>query len=226
MRRIIKAIVAILALVAALPVVLTVVYAFVDPPALPVVRRELAGEAVDQRWVNLDAVAPALARSVIMAEDARFCLHYGVDLRQLSIVVREALSGERPRGASTITMQTVKTLFLWPERNYLRKALEVPLAAWMDLVLSKDRILEIYLNVAQWGGTIYGIEAAAQDYFGRPAANLTAQQSLALATMLPAPAARDPRNPSRRQRAVMAHVARELDRAPWVFTCLSERIRP
>ncbi|MEM8664118.1 MAG: biosynthetic peptidoglycan transglycosylase, partial [Pseudomonadota bacterium] len=226
LRRLLRAIVAIAALIAALPVVLTVVYAFVDPPALPILRREFAGERVDQRWVRLSDVAPPLARSVIMAEDARFCLHYGVDLRQLRIVLRDALSGERPRGASTITMQTVKTLFLWPERDYLRKALEVPLAAWMDLVLSKDRILEIYLNVAQWGGSVYGIEAAAQHYFGRSASALTVQQSLALATTLPAPAARDPRKPSRRQRAVMAHVARELDRAPWVFTCLSDRIRP
>ena len=123
-------------------------------------------------------------------------------------------------------MQTVKNLFLWPERNYLRKAVELPLALYMDLVMRKRRILEIYLNVAQFGIGIYGIEAAAQRYFGKSAAALTRNEALAIATTLPAPAVRDPRKPGSRQRAVMAHVARELDRAPWVFTCLPEGMRP
>ncbi|MEM8663752.1 MAG: biosynthetic peptidoglycan transglycosylase, partial [Pseudomonadota bacterium] len=189
--------------IASIPVVLTVLYAFVDPPSLPMLRREWAGEPTEQSWVDLDEIAPELIQSVIIAEDARFCLHYGVDLRQLRIVVRDALNGERPRGASTITMQTVKTLFLWPERNYLRKAVEVPLAVIMDLVLSKDRILEIYLNSVQWGRASYGIEAASRRHFGRSAADLTLAQSLALATSLPAPAARNPAAPRQRQRAVM-----------------------
>ncbi|MEM8550976.1 MAG: monofunctional biosynthetic peptidoglycan transglycosylase [Pseudomonadota bacterium] len=226
MGRIVRLTAVTLLAIAAVPLVLSVVYAFVNPPSLPVLRKEWAGEQVAQRWVPLDEISPDLVRAVIMAEDARFCLHYGVDLRQLQIVVREALEGERPRGASTITMQTVKTLFLWPDRDYLRKAIEVPLALWMDLVLSKDRILEIYLNSAQWGPSTYGIEAAAQRAFGRDAAALSKNQALALATVLPAPAARDPRRPSRRQRAVMAHVSRELARAPWVFSCLSARLRP
>ncbi|MEM9221857.1 MAG: monofunctional biosynthetic peptidoglycan transglycosylase [Pseudomonadota bacterium] len=226
MRRLFKIAILILAVVAAVPMTLTIIYAFVDPPSMPVMRRELLGETVDQRWVPLEEIAPALARSVIMAEDARFCLHYGVDLEQLRIVIGEALEGERARGASTISMQTVKNIFLWSDRDYVRKVVELPLALWLDLVLSKDRILEIYLNVAQWGGNIYGIEAAAQHYYGRSAARLTAEQSLALATLLPAPAARDPRRPSRRQRAVMAHVRRELGRAGWVFSCLPARIQP
>lgn len=226
LRRIVTALALLLVLAAALPVALTVLYAVVNPPALPVLRQTWSGHAVDQRWVPLDAVAPSLARSVVMAEDARFCLHWGVDLRQLRIVIEEALDGERPRGASTITMQTVKTLFLWPDRDYLRKVVEVPLAFVMDLILSKDRILEIYLNVAQWGTGVYGIEAAAQHYFGKSAADLSSNEALALATTLPAPVARNPRKPGRRQRAAMAHVARELERAPWVFTCLDARIRP
>jgi monofunctional biosynthetic peptidoglycan transglycosylase len=96
----------------------------------------------------------------------------------------------------------------------------------MDLVLSKDRILEIYLNIAQWGPGVYGAEAAAQRFFGRSAGQLRGTQALALATVLPAPAVRNPTRPGPRQRAVMDHVARELDRAPWVFTCLPERIQP
>lgn len=226
MRRIVRFIAVALLAIAAVPLVLTVLYAVVNPPALPILRKQLVGESVSQTWVPLEEVSPDLVRSVIMAEDARFCLHYGVDMRQLRIVLEDALRGERARGASTITMQTIKTLFLWPDRDYLRKAIEVPLALWMDLILSKDRILEIYLNVAQWGPNTYGVEAAAERAFGVSARDVSRQQALALATVLPAPAARDPRQPSRRQRAVMAHVARELDRAPWVFSCLERPFRP
>jgi len=225
-RRLLRIIVWFVALVVAVPLFLTLTYSVVNPPSLPIVRRDLAGEPVAQDWVRLDQMAPTLVRGVIMAEDARFCLHYGIDLAQLRIVIKDALDGERPRGASTITMQTAKNLFLWPERDYLRKALEVPLAAMMDLVLRKRRILEIYLNVAQFGPSQYGVEAASQHFFGKGAADLTRNEALALATVLPAPSARNPRNPGRRQRAVMAHVARELDRAPWVFTCLPKALRP
>lgn len=226
MRTLVRALAAALALVVSLPLVLTVVYAFMEPPALPIVRRERAGETVAQSWRPLDHFSPQLVRAVVMAEDARFCLHYGIDLRQVRAVLSEAWRGEEPRGASTITMQVVKNLFLWPERSYLRKAIEVPLAVWMDLVLSKDRILEIYLNIAQWGPGVYGAEAAARRFFGRSAGQLRGAQALALATVLPAPAVRNPTRPGPRQRAVMDHVARELDRAPWVFTCLPERIQP
>lgn len=226
MRRLIKILALTVALVVATPLALTVLYSVVDPPAILVLRRQLAGEPVEQRWVPLREIAPIFARSVIMAEDARFCLHFGVDLTQMRIVINEALEGGRPRGASTITMQTVKNLFLWPERNYLRKALEVPLAAFMDLVLTKRRILEIYLNIAQLGPNVFGAEAAAQHFFGKPAAELTRRQAVALATVLPAPSMRNAARPGPRQRAAMAHVERELERAPWVFTCLPESMRP
>ena len=226
MRTLLRAFLAALALVAALPLALTVIYAVIDPPALPVLRHADAGEPVAQEWRRLAEMSPDLVQAVIMAEDARFCLHYGIDLRQLRAVVREAMRGEAPRGASTITMQVVKNLFLWPERSYLRKAIETPLALWMDLVLSKDRILEIYLNIAQWGPGVYGAEAAARYHFSKSASAISGQDAVALATVLPAPSVRDPERPGRRQRAVMAHVSRELERAPWVFTCLDERLRP
>lgn len=226
MREIIGTLAGVAAVVAAIPLALSVLYAWIEPTALPIMRRQAAGEPVVQEWRPLSQMAPVLVRAVVIAEDARFCLHWGVDLRQLRIVVGDALEGEAPRGASTITMQVVKNLFLWPERNYLRKAVEIPLAAWMDLVLSKDRILEIYLNIAQWGPSLFGAEAAAQAYFGTSAATLGEREALALATMLPAPAARDPRRPGRRHSAVIAHVGRELERAPWVFTCLPPSIRP
>ncbi|WP_157961567.1 transglycosylase domain-containing protein [Acuticoccus kandeliae] len=226
MRVIIRALAGAVATVVSIPLFLTIVYAFVDPPSLAIMRRQAEGRPAVQMWRPLDEISPVLIRAVVMAEDARFCLHWGVDLNQMRIVLREAMDGEPPRGASTITMQVVKNLFLWPERDYLRKAVEVPLAFWMDLVLSKDRILEIYLNIAQWSASTYGAEAASQHYFGVPAANLTREQAVALATILPAPGARDPRNPGRRHRAIIQHVNRELERAPWVFTCLPEDIRP
>ena len=225
MAAILKALGFVVATVVMIPLVLTVAYSVIDPPSLAIMRREEAGETVKQTWLPLKEMSPDLVRGVIMAEDARFCLHWGVDLRQMRLVVEEAIAGEAPRGASTITMQVVKNLFLWPERSYLRKAVEVPLAVWMDLVLSKDRILEIYLNTAQFGPSSYGVEAAAQTAFGRSAADLTREQALALATVLPAPSARKPARPSKRQRAVIAHVERELDRAPWVFTCLEPPFR-
>lgn len=225
-RRLIRIFAATILVALALPVIVTALYAVVDPPALPVVRRHVAGQPVEQNWVALSAVAPMLVRGVIMAEDARFCLHYGVDLNQVRVVIEDGLAGRPVRGASTITMQTVKNLFLWPDRSYLRKAIEVPLSVLFDLILSKDRILEIYLNVAQWGPDQFGVETAAQHFFGRSAANLSEREALALATMLPAPATRDPRRPGSRQRGVIAHVKRELARAPWVFSCLPSPIRP
>lgn len=215
-----------LLLAATIPVILTIVYAFVDPTGLVVARREAAGERVVQTHVPLEEISSELGRAVIMAEDARFCLHWGVDLRQLSIVVRDAMRGEATRGASTITMQLVKNLFLWPERTVLRKTLEIPLAVMMDLILSKDRILELYLNVAQFGPDHFGAEAGARHAFGVPASEVSGEEALALATVLPAPALRNARAPSARQQGVIAHVRRELRRAPWVFSCLDEPIRP
>lgn len=226
MRAIVRAITGAVAVVVAIPLVMTLVYAFVEPVSLPVLRHKAAGIPVRQVFVPLEAIAPEAVRAVVMAEDARFCFHWGVDLNQAAIVMQEAIDGAPSRGASTITMQTVKNLFLWPGRSYLRKALELPLALWMDLVLSKDRILEIYLNIAQWGPGVFGIEGASQLYFGHSAAELSRPQALALATMLPAPAARNPNAPGPRQRAAIAHVTRELARAPWVFSCLPAAIRP
>lgn len=226
LRSILKALLYVLATVVMIPLVLTVGYSVMDPPTLPVLRRQSEGEPVAQAWRPLDEMSPTLVQTVIMAEDARFCLHWGVDLRQMRLVVEEAIAGEAPRGASTISMQVVKNLFLWPERSYLRKAIEVPLALWLDLVLSKRRILEIYMNTAQFGPIQYGAEAGSQAAFGKPAADLSRAEALALGTVLPAPAARNPRAPGPRQRGVIAHVERELDRAPWVFTCLPERFRP
>lgn len=214
------------ALAGAFPFVLIVVYAIVPPPSTLMIARWIAGAPVDRRWMPLEAISPELARAVIVSEDARFCFHYGVDTRELRIVLGELAEGEQTRGASTITMQTVKNLMLWPQRSYLRKAIEIPLALWMDLVLSKDRILEIYLNIAQWGPGVFGAEAAARHHFGKPASALTRSEAIRLAAALPSPGTRNPARPSRRYLAQVHRVERELARSRWVFSCLPAAIDP
>ncbi len=175
----------------------------------------------DRRWVSIDQVAPVLAHSVIMSEDGQFCSHYGVDLRELKGVVDDALQGEATRGASTITMQTVKNLFLW-SRPFatLRKVVELPLAVYVDAVLPKRRIMEIYLNVAEWGPGIYGIEAAAQSHFGVPAAKLTRRQAALLAVSLPNPAARNPARPGNGLRRLATVIERRAARSGAYVKCL------
>jgi len=137
-----------------------------------------------------------------MSEDGQYCLHNGVDWQALNTVIDDAIDGEKTRGASTITMQSVKNLFLWNSRSFIRKGLEVPLALYVDAIWSKRRQLEIYLNIAEWGPGIYGIEAAAQYHFKRPAAKLSRAQAALLAVTLPNPALRNPKKPSRRMKAL------------------------
>ena len=145
----------------------------------------------------LDDVSPFVYQSVVSSEDGQYCSHNGVDWDAVDLVVDNLIDGERPRGASTIPMQTVKNLFLWNSRSYLRKLLEVPLALTADWAWDKRRMMEIYLNIAEWGPGIFGIEAAAQHHFKRSAKKLTRRQAALLAVTLPNPIARNPRKPNR-----------------------------
>jgi len=152
------------------------------------------GATLKRQWVGFDEISPHLVNAVMMAEDGQFCRHYGVDWRALhGEVMRD---GGPVRGASTISMQTVKNLFLWHGQSYLRKGLEIPLALAADVVLSKRRLMEIYLNIAEWGPGIYGAEAAAQFYFKRSASRLSARQGALLAVTLPNPYLRNPAKPT------------------------------
>ncbi|TIW07062.1 MAG: monofunctional biosynthetic peptidoglycan transglycosylase, partial [Mesorhizobium sp.] len=169
---------------AAIPVVLTFLYlpSFVHPVSTLMLKDLATFSGYDRRWVSIDDVAPVLAHSVIMSEDGQFCFHRGVDLGELRGVVDDALAGEATRGASTITMQTVKNLFLWSRPlGSVRKVVELPLAVYFDAVMSKRRIMEIYLNIAEWGPGIYGIEAAARHHFGVSAKQLSRRQAALLA---------------------------------------------
>lgn len=180
-----------------LPYVLTPLYSFIDPVSVPMLWRALTGQRVEHRFVPLGAISPALPATVIVSEDARFCAHSGVDWEGLRQVLSEAEDPEDLRGGSTITMQTAKNLFLWPGRSYVRKALEFPLSLWIDLVLSKPRIMEIYLNIAEWGPDgEFGAEAGAQHAFGKPARALSGREAALMAAILPNPVVRSAARPS------------------------------
>lgn len=181
------------------------VYAVVDPPVTPLMLTRVldglfAGERVgiDETWVDLDQVSPFLLRSVIASEDARFFQHSGIDMKAIDDARRYNArnAGKRRRGGSTITMQCARNVFLWQGRTYLRKGLEAWFAGLMELLWSKRRILEVYVNVVEWGRGIYGVEAAARHWFHVPAARLDARQSALLAVMLPDPRRWNPAAPT------------------------------
>ena len=177
----------------------------IHPVSTLMLGRWLTGQPVDRRWVPLAAVSPRLVASVILSEDGQFCHEHGVDFSALREVIGDG-DGAPTRGASTITMQLAKNLFLWPGRSYIRKALEIPLAVLLDALWGKRRVLEAYLNVAEWGEGIYGIEAAAQDHFHVAAAALTARQAALLATALPNPILRRVTQPSRHHRQLAQRI--------------------
>ena len=159
--------------------------------------RWLRGAKVDRQWIDLAAMSPYLPRSVVAAEDANFCKHHGIDWDALREVIDDAQEeGSVSRGASTITQQVAKNLFLWGGRDPLRKVLEFPLALWIDLVLPKHRILELYLNVAELGPSgQFGAEAGSLYAFGKSASSLSMREAATLAATLPNPVKRSARNP-------------------------------
>ncbi len=179
-----------------LPYLLTPLYGAGHPVSTLMVWRWLTGAPVARNWGDLAEISPALPRSTVGAEDAKFCMHHGIDWDSLRDVIDDAQDGEVARGGSTITQQGANNLFLWPGRSVVRKALEFPLAIWIDLVLPKRRILEIYLNIAEWGPSgQFGAEAAARYAFGQPASALSSREAALLAAILPNPVTRSARNP-------------------------------
>ncbi len=182
-----------------------VLYRFVNPPITPLMLirpLESLGEGrmvgVDKNWVSIDRIDPVLLRSVIASEDSRFFIHNGVDWEAVKQAEKrnEKAKGKKVWGASTITMQCARNVFLWQGRNYVRKGLEVYFTYLMEGFWSKRRILEVYLNVIEWGDGIYGVEAAAHHYFGVAAADLTPRQAALLAAVLPNPRRFDAARPN------------------------------
>ena len=215
--------IALLALVL-LPYALTPIYAVVDPVSTTMLWRRMSGARVERHSVSLSRMSPALPLTVIIAEDGRFCSHHGVDLTEIREAIAEAEDFDEMRGGSTITQQLAKNLFLWQGRSYVRKALEFPLALWIDLVLPKRRIMEIYLNVAQWGPNgEFGVEAGARRAFGKSANEVSRYQAALLAAMLPNPAARNTRQPGPGLRRLAGLYVARAERAPGAASCLRQR---
>jgi monofunctional biosynthetic peptidoglycan transglycosylase len=160
---------------------------WLPPPSSAFIVRDwaLRQRVPEQRWVPRSAISANLAIAVIAAEDQKFPDHHGFDFDSIARAARE--SRERPRGASTISQQLAKNLFLWPGRSWVRKALEGYLTLWIEALWPKSRILEVYLNVVEFGPGVYGADAASRRYFGRPASRLTLREASTLAAVLPNP---------------------------------------
>jgi monofunctional glycosyltransferase len=180
-----------------------VLLSFVTPPRGIYMRQEAARlGGVAQDWVPFDQIAPVMARSVVAAEDANFCLHWGFDM----VEIRRAIDAGSNRGASTLTQQVVKNVFLWHGRSYTRKALEAAMTPVVETLWSKDRILEVYLNVAEFDEGVFGVAAAAAHYFKTTPDKLTAQQAARLAMVLPSPKTRNAARPTEAQRRRTAQI--------------------
>lgn len=145
------------------------------------------GTELRREWVPIEQISPHLIRAVIAAEDTRFCQHQGLDFEALNAAIADNQSGGRRRGGSTITQQTAKNVFLWNGGGYARKAVEAWFTLYIDTIWTKRRIMEVYLNIAEWGDGIFGAEAAAQARFGKPASDLSSREAALLAAVLPSP---------------------------------------
>jgi monofunctional biosynthetic peptidoglycan transglycosylase len=185
-----------LLLVLLVPYLLAPLYHVVNPVSTLMLWRWVTGARVERVWMPLTAISPALPRAVLVAEDARFCTHRGIDFAELREAMEDAGDLSEMRGGSTVVQQTAKNLFLWPGRSVVRKALEFPLALWIDLILGKRRTLEIYLNIAEWGPNgEFGAEAAARHAFGKSARDLSGREAALLASILPNPVRRSAARP-------------------------------
>ena len=208
-------------LAASLVLIAISAYVFFNPPTTPYMEAEAKrlGE-VEYTWADWEDIAPVMPRSAVAGEDANFCLHWGIDMQAL----REALEEGGQRGASTISQQTVKNVYLWHGRSWGRKALEALMTPVVELVWSKRRILEVYLNVAEFDEGVFGVEAAAQHYFRRSAADLSPTQAARLVAILPAPKDRSASNPSSfvRKRAAQIADGAETIRADGRATCFED----
>jgi monofunctional glycosyltransferase len=221
LRRVVKWLLVLVAVLVALPLILTPVYKFFNPPiSALMVWRLFGGAAIDYRWRDYEDISPVLPATILMSEDGQFCSHAGVDWGAVQEVLDDIEAGRAARGASTISMQVVKNLFLWPSRSYVRKFLEVPLAYYADFILGKRRVMEIYLNIVEWEAGVYGAEAAAQNHFNKGADHLTRRDAARLAAVLPNPRERSASNPGSQTRRIARRAeARGRASGQWT-TCL------
>jgi len=177
-----------------------------------------------QEWRPIEEISPHLRKAVLAAEDQRFLNHSGFDFVELNIAMQDALEGKSLRGASTITMQTARTVFLWPSRTFLRKALEAYYTVLMEICWGKPRVLEIYLNTVDWGEGVMGIEAASQHYFQRSSAELSREQAALLAAVLPSPHRWFPGDPGPRILYRQQRILRDMEKMPLVSVLLGDEM--
>jgi monofunctional glycosyltransferase len=203
------------------PPALILVFRVLPPPVTPLMLIRLAeGHALRREWVAYEEIAPALAEAVIAAEDNRFCAQaLGFDFAAMRGQIEAWHDGERPRGASTITMQTAKNLLLWPGRDPVRKALEAWLTPQLALLWPKRRVLEVYLNIVEFGPGLYGAEAAARAFFGKPASALSAREAARLAAVLPNPLRWSAATPSPHLRQRAAVIERRVAQIRPLLAC-------
>jgi len=199
-----------------LSILFVALYRYVPPPATPLMLLRLAeGYGLARSWRPLAEISPSLVRAVMASEDQKFCRHHGFDWEAIGNAWEQYFSGEgRLLGASTISMQTAKNVFLWPGRDWLRKGFEAYFTPLIELAWSKRRILEIYLNVVEWGPGIYGAQAAAEHYFRKPASRLTVAEAARLAAVLPDPLDRSASRPDGDVRDRAAFILRQMPNLP------------
>lgn len=204
------------------PTLIIALYRFIDPPVTPLMLIRLAqSERLDHRALPLSRVSPRLIAAVVAAEDNLFCRHWGFDVAATRNELAGWLDGERPRGASTITMQTAKNILLWPGRDPLRKLLEALLTPQIELLWSKRRIIEVYLGMVEMGPGIYGAEAAAQRYFGKPASALSLREAALLAAILPNPREWSPIRPNRLVSSRVVRIERRIRQLGPLLACVT-----
>jgi monofunctional biosynthetic peptidoglycan transglycosylase len=199
---------------------LILLWRVVPPVSTLMLARWVTFRGVERTYVPLARISPRLVAAVVISEDAQFCRHHGVDWGALNEVINEADEDGPSRGASTITMQTAKNLFLWPQRSAIRKGLEIPIALVLDRAWGKKRVLEVYLNMAEWAPGLFGAAAAARHYFHKSAADLTQREASLLATALPNPILRDASRPKRRQAVLAAINAGRVAGAEGYLDCV------
>lgn len=198
----------ILLAIAAIPICLSALYTVVPPVSTLMLARLVTFRAVERDWVPLDEISPALPRAVIASEDGGFCRHWGVDWGAIREVIEEASEDWPERGASTVSMQLTKNLFLWQGFGWIRKPIEIVLAHWIELTWSKRRIMEVYLNIAEWGPNgVFGAEAGARRAFKKSARNLSAREAAIMVAALPNPIIRNPAKPTAGQMRRAARIA-------------------
>ena len=219
--RVVRWLVGALIVLILLPYFVAPLYRVIDPVSTLMLGRWMLGKRVERTWVPLDRVAPVLPRTVIASEDARFCTHRGIDLVEMRAALEDADDITDVRGGSTLTQQVAKNLFLWPGRSIVRKGLEFPLALWIDLVLPKRRIMEIYLNIAEWGPNgEFGVEAGARKAFNKPSKELSPGEAGLMAAILPNPKRRSAMQPRPGVRRIAGIVQARAARAKSIDSCL------